>query len=232
MGFRLHTLGHTGLESEEPLPPGLTAGRPLALLVYLALTAPRTIARAQLADMLWRDRDEAGGRRALRQALYVVRKALPTGALVAENDSIRWNGPVAIDVTELEEAARGRRPARSRDAPERGRGGGCRRHPQPGAAPGAPPRSDGRLRLHRIPSSGIAIPSRSSRPGKVSSGWTGSSCGSRPMPRPGATASGSCSQAVRPTAPSSTTTSRSTRASCSIRRRRSSAVPLRRAPVR
>ena len=101
----LTTFGRTELSLEERTPPGLTSGRPLMLLVYLALNAGRTLERAFLADLLWGDdHGERDGRRALRQALYIVRGALPRGSIEADPQKVRLVGHVPSDAQQMEVA--------------------------------------------------------------------------------------------------------------------------------
>lgn len=103
---RLHTFGRAELISSEPLPSGgLTAGRPLMLLVYLMLNPGRTFARAHIADLLWGDdRGDGARKRALRQALYVVRKALPSGCVEADAHHVRVVRGIPSDAADLETA--------------------------------------------------------------------------------------------------------------------------------
>ena len=77
----LRTLGGAGLyvaiESRLLLGPG----KPLALLIYLALIPGRRISRDFLIDLLWADLEPENARRALRQALFHLRRLLGEGAL-------------------------------------------------------------------------------------------------------------------------------------------------------
>ncbi|HVZ49692.1 MAG TPA: AAA family ATPase, partial [Gemmatimonadaceae bacterium] len=71
----LRTLGGAGLYSAEaPDQLILGPGKPLALLVYVALTPGHRISRDFLVDLLWGDVEPARGRNALRQALFAVRR--------------------------------------------------------------------------------------------------------------------------------------------------------------
>src|SRR5687767_2078309 len=98
----LRTLGETRLEGGNSDLSGRR--KDLALLAYLAQKAPRPVPRAELADLLWEDRDEARARQSLRQALLelkrVVGAGLTTGAEQARLDPLA----VGLDVREFETA--------------------------------------------------------------------------------------------------------------------------------
>ena len=83
--LRLHTLGKAALttESGEAL-AGLGAGKPLALLCYLAVHG--SARREELVALLWGDSDEARARNAFRQALHRLRGAL-AGAIPQDGPS-------------------------------------------------------------------------------------------------------------------------------------------------
>jgi DNA-binding SARP family transcriptional activator len=107
MDLYLRTFGRVELISEGPPRPGLTSGRPLMLLAYLALNPGKPLERAALADLLWGDsRGEGATRRAFRQALYVVRQALPEGSIEADRHHVRLVRAVACDASEFEQALR------------------------------------------------------------------------------------------------------------------------------
>jgi DNA-binding SARP family transcriptional activator len=62
-----------------------------ALVAYLALTADQTHPRDKLSALLWPDTPSAAARNALRQTLFVRRKALgpaERGGLVMRGDAI------------------------------------------------------------------------------------------------------------------------------------------------
>jgi DNA-binding SARP family transcriptional activator len=59
----------------------LGPGKPLALLVYLALTPGRRTSRESLMDLLWADLEPERARSALRQALFHLRRLLGEDAL-------------------------------------------------------------------------------------------------------------------------------------------------------
>lgn len=72
-----------------PLPPS-TNGR--ALLAYLLLHADQPHGRSHLAALLAPDDSEEKARRALTQALWQVRRALPDGAIHATGDAVLLDG--------------------------------------------------------------------------------------------------------------------------------------------
>lgn len=74
--YRLLTLGSTGLYDTGSGTQVLGAGKPLALLTYLALTPGRRASREFLIDLLWADLDPERGRAALRQILFHLRRLL------------------------------------------------------------------------------------------------------------------------------------------------------------
>ncbi len=83
----------------------LTQPRHLALLVYLALARPRGLhSRDTLIALLWPEHDESGGRRALRNALYNVRRELGSEVIVSVGDHLVGIEPtfLACDAVQLE----------------------------------------------------------------------------------------------------------------------------------
>src|SRR2546430_534927 len=79
-----------------------------ALLAYLALTTDQTHPRDKLAALLWPDTPPASARNALRQTLFVLRKALgpaERGGLVMRGDAITLAAEaVQTDVVAFEQA--------------------------------------------------------------------------------------------------------------------------------
>ncbi len=111
----LTTLGAVALASPRSATPLLTPGKPLALIVYLALAPRRTARREHLVDLLWADVAPDKARHALRQTLWYLRQLLGadclsatrTGeitlelALTADRDQFL----AALEVGDLERAA-------------------------------------------------------------------------------------------------------------------------------
>ena len=86
-----------------------------ALLAFLAVPAGQMHPRDRLVALLWGDRHHEQGRTALRQAVWVLRKALNDAAaagLVIDGDLIGIDpAAVAVDVAEFERAAANGAPA-------------------------------------------------------------------------------------------------------------------------
>ena len=114
--YLLTTLGEVALRSAAGRegPPVLGPGKPLALLIYLALSPGRSANREHLADLLWSDLEPERARHALRQTLYFLRQQLGDGYLLSRGGDIHLSGNVetdrdaflhAVDGNELEAAA-------------------------------------------------------------------------------------------------------------------------------
>ncbi len=86
--FRLQTLGSAGLHVEGTDAPVLGPGKPLAVLIYLALAPGRRASRESLLDLCWADLDPARGRPALRQALFHLRRLLGEGAITGSEELV------------------------------------------------------------------------------------------------------------------------------------------------
>ena len=87
--IRFHTLGTFELIEGEPPAVRLIPAQPkrLALLAYLALAAPRGFHRRDtLLALFWPELSDEEGRRALRQALHHLRRALGEGAIETRAD--------------------------------------------------------------------------------------------------------------------------------------------------
>ncbi len=109
--LRLRLIGT--MEASAPggasvLPPGR---KTRGLLAVVALSAPRPVSRARLADLLWGRRPELQARASLRQEIHRLSEALePLGVEVLHvtRDHIAlWPGLVWTDVGELREASAG-----------------------------------------------------------------------------------------------------------------------------
>jgi len=105
--FELRVLGPVTVRaaSDPAEHSRLTQPRHLAVLCYLALARPRGLhARDTLMALLWPEHDAASGRRALRNALYSVRRALGSAAIVSAGDHLIGLDParVACDAVRLE----------------------------------------------------------------------------------------------------------------------------------
>lgn len=107
--MRLSLLGTLSLEAKRGREVNAVMKRPkcLALLIYLAAASPRGFQRRdKLVALFWPEVDTDRARHALRQVLYVLRRALPTGVLVARgvNELGLSPGHCWCDVREFERA--------------------------------------------------------------------------------------------------------------------------------
>lgn len=77
--------------------------KPLALLAYLAVAAPRPVARTQLAGLLWPDKTEEMARYRLRHLLWELRRQLGKDHLQADDEDCRLGGAgLWVDVIALQ----------------------------------------------------------------------------------------------------------------------------------
>jgi DNA-binding SARP family transcriptional activator/Tfp pilus assembly protein PilF len=90
--YRLLLFGGGRLEGPEGPHTGNAAqGHRLALLVLLAVEHPRPLSREKLIAYLWPENDTEGGRRLLRQYLFLLRGTLGKDALFSDGDELRLN---------------------------------------------------------------------------------------------------------------------------------------------
>ena len=94
--FLLVTLGGAELVLARNRQLVLGPGKPLALLVYLALSPGRLASRESLLDLLWSGVEPERSRHALRQAVWQLRQCLGEAALTGR-DEIALNLPIASD---------------------------------------------------------------------------------------------------------------------------------------
>src|SRR5262245_6955725 len=64
------------------------AGKPLALLTYLAVSPGRTASREHLTDLLWADVETDDAKHALRQTLWYIRRRLGDSVITANSASV------------------------------------------------------------------------------------------------------------------------------------------------
>lgn len=88
------------------------------LVKLLALSPGHRLHREQAMDELWRDRDPAAAANNLHQAVYVVRRALGSGAIELREEMLRLGAGVEVDVDRLVLAAADARRAETRSAYE------------------------------------------------------------------------------------------------------------------
>ncbi len=86
--IEFRTLGGLDLRDSHgrELRATLSAPKQAALLTYLAIATPGGFHRRDtLLALLWPELDHEHARRSLRQALYVIRRAVTNGALVSRD---------------------------------------------------------------------------------------------------------------------------------------------------
>src|SRR5829696_9642793 len=114
--IELRTLGALELVSADRKVAGSVLAQPrrAALLCYLALATPRGFHRRDtLFALFWPEYDTEQARHALRQSVYVLRRALGATAIVSRGDDELALAPekVRCDVWEFEAALDRGRPA-------------------------------------------------------------------------------------------------------------------------
>ena len=104
--FWCRTLGHLALYRSERLgEPIMQAGKPLALVAYLALAPDFRAERDHVAQLLWPGASSSDSRHSLRQALYRLRAATGGRELVRADDGHLILLPgLRFDCLELEAA--------------------------------------------------------------------------------------------------------------------------------
>ncbi|MDX1390395.1 MAG: BTAD domain-containing putative transcriptional regulator, partial [Acidobacteriota bacterium] len=104
--FRCRSIGELALYDERgPTNPLIGAGKPTAILVYLALSADGRRGRDHVAELLWRSSTIEDARHSLRQALYRLRAATDGAELIAsDNGDLVLSKAVWFDCLSGEEA--------------------------------------------------------------------------------------------------------------------------------
>jgi DNA-binding SARP family transcriptional activator len=92
----LRTLGAASLTSGPGGDLLLAPGKPLALLVFMALAPGRRTSRESLIDLLWSDVDPDRARNALRQSLFHLRRLLGDDA-IAGTEELTLLRPMTVD---------------------------------------------------------------------------------------------------------------------------------------
>ena len=101
---QLLTLGRVRLIAADGQESAAAQPKRMALLAYLALASARGSARRDaLLALFWPELGDEEGRRALRQGLHYLRRALGEDVFVGEGDELRVrDGTVVCDAVELE----------------------------------------------------------------------------------------------------------------------------------
>ncbi|MCC6318754.1 MAG: AAA family ATPase [Gemmatimonadaceae bacterium] len=92
----LRTLGSAEIAPDAEAPPALGAGKPVALLTYLAASG-RTATRSVLQSLLWADLEPDAARHALRQALWYLRRKLGPDIVAADSETVTLGPHVRVD---------------------------------------------------------------------------------------------------------------------------------------
>lgn len=104
----LRALGPLELTVDGAAPPrDLTWSRPMALLLYLAMSPRRTRSRAHLVGLLWGEKDDAAARHSLDVEVARIRKHLGHDGLESEGGRLRLaEGAVTLDLEQVAAAER------------------------------------------------------------------------------------------------------------------------------
>lgn len=98
--IELTTLGVAELRVKDPhgvVTAVLGPGKPLGLITYLALVAGHSATRDHLLDLFWSDLEPDGGRHALRQTLWYIKRRLGVSILTSSDSAIALTAPVVSD---------------------------------------------------------------------------------------------------------------------------------------
>ena len=106
--LRIHALGRLAVVGDGvPLAGAAAQPRRLALLALVARSGERGVSRDKAIAVLWADTDEDRARRALAQALYMLRRDLRSEELFLGTGELRLNQElITSDVTEFTAAIR------------------------------------------------------------------------------------------------------------------------------
>lgn len=111
--YFLRTLGSLGLSesrADGELAAVLGAGKPTALLAYLALAPNRSALRDECIDLLWSNMESERARLSLRQALWHLRSTLGLEGLESEGRRLILRADLAVDLLDFIAAAESERP--------------------------------------------------------------------------------------------------------------------------
>jgi DNA-binding SARP family transcriptional activator len=114
--YFLRLFGGASLEDSTGAAPGIIHQRSFAVLALLAVARDKACSREKLIGYLWAESDQERARHRLSDTVYLLRKTLGDGAVLAASDVLRLNPEVvesdagafldAIDSSDLEAAAR------------------------------------------------------------------------------------------------------------------------------
>jgi DNA-binding SARP family transcriptional activator len=110
--YSLETLGTLALraraagdDSEGPDRVVLGAGKPAALLAYLALAPAQSALRGECIEMIWSNMPPERARLSLRQALFQLRAILGTDGIESSGQQLVLRAELAVDLLEFQRAA-------------------------------------------------------------------------------------------------------------------------------
>ncbi len=106
----LGTLGVSELLNDGDAPVILGAGKPSALLAYLALAANRAALRDECAELLWSNMERERSRLSLRQALWQLRTALGSDSVESDGQRLVLRADVSVDLLDFRAAGEAQRP--------------------------------------------------------------------------------------------------------------------------
>ncbi|HEV8611946.1 MAG TPA: AAA family ATPase, partial [Gemmatimonadales bacterium] len=94
-------------------PIELAVGKPLALLLFLALVPGRRASREYLADLLWGDVDSERARASLRQTVFLLKRTFGEDVLFATSADLCLDPHLSCDAVELLQAVDASEPERA-----------------------------------------------------------------------------------------------------------------------
>src|SRR5262245_10346864 len=104
--LRLTLLGGFEARTDSRLSLAIPSKKAQMLLAYLAMRPRQRHLRDKLASLLWDDAPAEQARLSLRQALFIIRQALPFDPTLVDGDGVAFaSDAVTVDVTEFEEVA-------------------------------------------------------------------------------------------------------------------------------
>lgn len=110
--YTLRTLGSLGLgdmHADAETVTILGAGKPSALLAYLALASNRSVLRDECIDLLWSNMEPDRARLSLRQALWHLRSVLGAEGIESDGRRLILRADVTVDLHEFIRAAESER---------------------------------------------------------------------------------------------------------------------------
>ncbi|MBT8398327.1 MAG: hypothetical protein KJN92_15240, partial [Gemmatimonadetes bacterium] len=105
--YRLKLLGGASIEGPDgPLDGAIAQRQRLAFLAVLSASPTGLVSRDKLLGLLWPEHDAGRARRALSNALYVIKKELGEGSVAVVGDDLQLDTEsVVVDALEFVAAA-------------------------------------------------------------------------------------------------------------------------------